>query len=444
MKKNLKELRELYAAKQKELSELTATAEKEQRDFTSDEKQKAQTFLNEIRSLKGDIDLAEGLERNEKEIAERRAKDKGNPDGLPKEIREYNPMAAIRMAAAGKLTGLELEMHQEGLNELRAAGASPQDNGVVIPLVYLRSAGQKSEKRDMTVTGGSPAGVEGGYTVATEVGPFIDYLRNAQVLTQAGARVLTGLVGNIDFPIGNTDATIAWEGEVDANAESNPTVAKKSISPKRLGTFVDVSRQLLLQSSIDVEQLVMRMLLDAVNLGWQQAAISGSGSGQPLGITGTVGVGSVVGGTNGAVPSWSKVVELESAVRVLNGAGLRMGYLTNEKVRGYWKSNPKVASTSGMIWSEMNNESPVNNYPVYTTGLVPANLTKGDASGVCSAIIFGNFDHLLMGQWGGLEVIPNPYTKSKEGIVEMTVNAFVDSIVLQPKSFAVMLDALTA
>lgn len=446
--KKLKELRESFAAKQKELRDLQLLAETEKRDFSADEENKANALISDINELRAKIDLAEKLEANEKEIAERQQR-QGKRDadgGAPKEVRNYSFTKALRSASTGKLEGLELEMHQEGIKELRDAGVSLHDDrGIIIPMAVLRNRpAEGAEKRDMTVTGGSPAGVEGGYSVATEVGSLVEYLRNRLVLPGLGARLLTDLVGNIAFPVGNADAAAAWETETGDLDESNPTMTQITLKPNRLGTFVDVSNQLLLQSSIDVQNMVIRMLLDAVAQAWQTAAINGDGSGKPLGILQTVGIGSVVGGTNGAVPTWAKTVELETKVAIQNADFGRLAYLTNNAVRGYWKSAAVEAGSAERIWDRLSPNTPVNNYPVGVTGSVPGNLTKGSASGICSAIIFGNFDHLALGQWGGMQVLPNPYTKGKSGITEMIINSFVDARVLQPKSFAAMVDALTA
>jgi HK97 family phage major capsid protein len=444
--KKLKELRESFAAKQKELRDLQLLAETEKRDWSEAEETKANDLLAEIEGLRSKIATAEKLEANEKEIAERQAR-AGNTapnGGVPKEIRKYNFLKALRSAASGRLEGLELEMHQEGINELRAAKVDYEDNGLIIPMVVLRNRGAEgAERRDMTATGGNPVGVEGGYTVAQEVGDFVEYLRQAIVLPGLGARFLTGLSGNIGFPVGNADAAAVWETETSELDESNPTMSQIILKPNRLGTFVDVSQQLLLQSSEDVQNMVVRMLLSAVARQWQIAAINGDGTGKPLGILQTVGIGSVVGGTNGAAPNWARTVELETKVAVENADFGTLAYLTNTKVRGYWKTAAIEAGSAERIWDRQSPATPVNNYNVGITNAVPGNLTKGSASAICSAIIFGNFDHLVMGQWGGMQVLPNPYTKAKNGLVEMIINSYVDARVLQPKSFAAMVDALT-
>lgn len=444
--KKLKELRESFAAKQKELRDLQLLAETEKRDFSAEEETKANDLLTEINELRSKIALAEQLEANEKEMAERNARQPkpGNDGGIPKEVRQYNFLKAIRGARTGKHEGLEAEMHQEGVKEMRDAKIDFEDTGVIIPMAVLRHRGHEgAERRGMTATGGSPVGTEGGYTVAQEVGSFVDYLRQAIVLPGLGARFLTGLSGNIGFPVGNADAAAVWETETTELDESNPTMSQIVLKPNRLGTFVDVSQQLLLQSSIDVQNLVVQMLLSAVARQWQTAAINGDGNGKPLGILQTNGIGSVVGGTNGAAANWAKVVELETKVAVENADFGTLAYLTNTKVRGSWKTQSIEAGSAERIWDRLTPATPVNNYNVGITNAVPGNLTKGSASAICSAIIFGNFDHLVMGQWGGMQVLPNPYTKAKNGLVEMIINSYVDARVLQPKSFSAMLDALT-
>ena len=85
----------------------------------------------------------------------------------------------------------------------------------------------------------------------------------------------------------------------------------------------------------------------------------------------------------------------------------------------------------------------LNGYAIEWTNLVPSNLTKGTSSQVCSAMIFGNFEDLFIGEWGGLDIVVDPYTKAGSGEVVMTVNAWNDVLVAQPKSFAKIVDLTT-
>jgi HK97 family phage major capsid protein/HK97 family phage prohead protease len=288
------------------------------------------------------------------------------------------------------------------------------------------------QKRDLTV--GTAA--DGGNLVATDLlsGSFIDLLRNAMVIDRMGAVMLSGLVGQIAIPRQSGSATAYWVAENSAPTESQQTIGQVTMSPKTIGAFTDISRRLTLQSSLDVEAMVNRDLATVLGLGIQQAAINGSGSSnQPSGILAQV-TTSVIGGTNGAAPTWANIIKLETDVAVGNADVGTLGYLTNAKVRGKLKGTEKFGSTNGM---------PVYEARAGITNAVPSNLTKGTSSGVCSAIIYGNFADLVIGMWGGLDITVDPYTGSAAGTIRVVALQDVDIALRNAASFATMIDALT-
>ena len=296
------------------------------------------------------------------------------------------------------------------------------------------------QKRDLTVG----TATAGGNTVATNLlaASFIDLLRNKMALTGLGAQFLTGLSGQIAIPRQTAGATAYWVAENGAPTESQQAFDQVAMTPKTLGAFTDISRKLLLQSSIDVEGFVRNDLATVVALAIDLAGIAGTGaSNQPTGILSTSGIGSVAGGTNGLVPTWANIVDLESAVAVANADVGSLGYLTNAKVRGKLKQVQKVATYGdGFIWDD----GMVNGYNTGISNQVPSNLTKGTSSGVCSAIIFGNFADLIIGQWGSLDLMVDPYSGSTAGTVRVVALQDVDVAVRHAESFAAMKDALTA
>lgn len=354
-----------------------------------------------------------------------------------RDLGQFSLVRGLRSLMEGRgLSGIELEMHQEAQREGQQAGIALRGQ-LSLPTVLLNHG-----RRDMTATGGSN-GDQGGTTVATNLGSFIELLYAKMVIRGLGAQFLTGLVGNIDLPKLLTGSVPVKKDENTALAESSPTTGKVSLSPKRNGTYIEVSKQLLMQSSVGIEGVLRNDLATALALAMELGAINGGGSDEPTGILNTGSIGSVAGGTDGAAPTWAHIVALETAVAVANADMGSLGYLTNPKVRGKLLTTPKVASTdSNMVWSD--GPTPLRGYRAEVTTQVPSTLTKGSSGAVCSAIIFGNFADLVIAQWGGIDISVNPYIKDIEGLVRITADTYYDAAVRRAGSFAAMKDALTA
>ncbi len=271
---------------------------------------------------------------------------------------------------------------------------------------------------------------------------FIDMLRNRMVVRRAGATVLSGLVGDVTIPRQTSGATAFWVAESGSPVETRQGTDQVALNPKTVGAFTDISRRLLLQSSIDVENFVRSDLATVIALAIDLAALHGTGvANQPRGIASTPGIGVVVGGANGAVPSWAHVVALETAAAIANADVGALSYITNARVRGRMKQTQKLAATdSVMLWET--NASPLNGYPVHVTNQVASDLTRGTGTGL-SAIFFGNWSDLMIGHWGTLDILVDPYTGGTAGTVRVIALQDVDVAVRMPASFSVMLDAIT-
>jgi len=350
-----------------------------------------------------------------------------------KEVRRYSVVRAINaLANPGDAAAQRAAAFERECSEASAQKMGKQARGFMVPFDV--------QKRDLLQ--GTPTA--GGNLVATDLlgGSFIDALRNAMVISGLGTRMLTGLQGNIAIPKLTGSATAYWVAENAAPTESQQTVGQVTMSPKTVGAYTDFSRRLMLQSSIDVESMVQSDLATVLGLAIQQAAISGTGaSNQPSGILTQV-TASVIGGTNGLAPTWANMVKLESDVATANADIGSLAYLTNAKVRGTLKTTSKVSGQNGFVWAD--GAEPINGYRAAVTNAVPSNLTKGTSSGVCSAIIFGNFADLVVGMWGGLDLMVDVYTGSTAGTVRVVALQDVDVALRNTVSFATMVDALTA
>jgi HK97 family phage major capsid protein/HK97 family phage prohead protease len=302
------------------------------------------------------------------------------------------------------------------------------------------------QKRDLTVG----TATAGGNTVATNLlaGSFIDVLRNSMMVMRMGAQMLSGLTRNIAIPRQTGAATAYWVAESGAPTESQQAFDQVTMSPKTVGAYTDISRKLLLQSSIDVEAFVQNDLAMVLALAIDLAAINGSGaSNQPTGILQTSGIGDVAGGTNGLAPTWAHIIELWSDVAIANAAFGSTGYLTNAKVAGKLMTTEKATGTAQFVCPSFPDAAGLTNFGGARAGIsnqVPSNLTKGSSSGVASAIIFGNWADLIIGQWGTLDLTVDPYSNSTSGTVRVVALQDVDIAVRHAESFSAMKDALTA
>lgn len=350
-----------------------------------------------------------------------------------KEVKQFSVVRAIHALAnptdmsARKAAGFEFEASDAVAKKMSKAA-----RGFFLPTDV--------QKRDLLV--GTPTA--GGNLVATELlsDSFIDLFRNAMVIYGMGTRVLTDLVGQIAIPKQTGAATAYWVAENVAPTESQQLVGQVTMTPKTVGAFTDISRRLTLQSSISVEQMVNQDLATVLALAVQQAAINGPGTGnQPSGLL-TLITPSVIGGTNGLAPTWQNMIDLETNVAVGNAAIGSLGYLTNVKVRGKLKSTQKFTGTNGMpVWEA--GAQPINGYGAGVTNAVPSNLVKGTSGATASAILFGNFADLLIGMWGSLDIMVDPYTGSTAGTIRVVALQDVDVAVRNVESFATMVDALT-
>lgn len=290
---------------------------------------------------------------------------------------------------------------------------------------------------------------QGGNLVATDLrtGSFIDLLRAKGMVTRMGATVISGLVGNVEIPRQTGASTTYWLAEKGDPTESNATFDKVSLKPKTIGALSSVSRNLLLQSSMNVEAFVRNELAVSLALGIDLAALCGTGTNnQPTGIANMSGICTVEGGTNGGSLTFDKLIDMETQVATANADVTNMYYLCNAATIGFLK---KIKNTSGdYIWKPITeavrNGFPgeVNGYAVGRSNQVRSGLEKGTSKN-CHEIYFGNWADLLIGEWGFLEIDVNRYGNAwKSGGVEIRALQTIDIAVRHPKSFCIFSDAL--
>ena len=249
---------------------------------------------------------------------------------------------------------------------------------------------------------------------------FIDVLRNKSAVLPI-ATTLSQLSGDDKIPRKSAASTAAFiSAEGGASGESEMTVGSVSLSPKTAGVHTDVTRQLLIQSSLDVENLIRDDLAGSIAVVLDDKAVEGNGSsGNPTGITNTSGI-NTVSLSSAAAPTWAEIVSMESAVAVDNALLGDLRYLVHPTNYGTLKTTAKASNTA--VFIAENNE--VNGYPVIVSPQLTAN-----------NYVFGNFSDLLIGFFGGLDVIVDSYTHSSSGTVRIVALQSMDVAVRHAVSF---------
>lgn len=339
------------------------------------------------------------------------------------------------------LDGIEGEMVQQGETEARESGI--ESGGILLPRVLVRRL-PGAERRDLTATGTTTTtGDQGGMTIATEKRGLLDDFFNASVIRAAGATVLEGLVGNLDLPRLAAGTAPSGKSENATADEVSPTTAMLSLSPNRLPAFIDISEQLLKQSSVAIEAIIRSHLTNQMVAVQEAAFFHGSGTNEANGVAGTSGIGSVAGGTNGAAPTLAHIIELETDVDTNNALLGNLRYISNGQIRGKLKQTAVVASTDSRMLLE-GNGAMLNGYSALWTNAVSRTLTKGTATDA-SAIFFGNWSDYIAAYWGGIALeLVRDATAAKTGMFVLVASTYYDGGVVRPKSFSAMLDALGA
>ncbi len=332
-----------------------AAAEKDgNRNLSDEEKERVRTLQAEITSLNGDIELAETQENNDRTLAGRSTNTHNTQEA--RDIERFSLSKMCRDIVDNKpQTGFEAEMSQEAAKEARDLGLTLEGDAHIPSFIAF---GRKTQKRDNTVT--QPTQPEDGSAVVYDdpAQPMLGLLRPSLAIQQLGARLLTGLRGDLPLPGMAQGAVATWKGEIEPLDKSNIKFNKGIMKPHRLGTYIDVSKQFLVQTSPDVDQMLRDDLNNAMNQALDIAAIYGTGleeDNEPLGLLNVPGVYIIAGGTNGRVPTYKDIIALEASPEIINAStSNRSGYLLNSKIKGTLKTTQIVDGQALMVITSNN------------------------------------------------------------------------------------------
>ncbi len=419
----LHELREAKAKKVAELRSILSAANGA--DLQDQAKARFDALEKECRDLDSHTERETRVAEFERQAAATPVNN-GASDSFERECRSYSLLRAV--GAAIGIQGVDAGREREVSQEIaRRNGRNP--NGIFAPLEVLQVPDRRNVEQRVVVSATSGAGA-----VFTEHHPeqLVDALRAASILERLGATTLRGLVGNFSAPAIDTGATAEWIADNGAITPADMDLNARTMAPKHVGTIVEFSRNMVLQSSPDVETLARNDFARALASAFDAAGLVGGGANQPAGIAATVTP------TTFATPTWAEGLAMIASIATANALGGSLGWAGHPQVSKKLRSTLVAAGTdSRMIMSEPNS--------LYGYQYLDSTALVGNGSPSDRGIIFGNFADLLIGIWSGIDILVNPYaaTPFSKGNVQIRGLMSADVVLRHEESFAYASDMNT-
>ena len=352
-----------------------------------------------------------------------------------KETKAYSILKALReLANGGQVSGLEKEASDATAKQIGKVAKGffiPHDIATVsigesqdLGVQAMKSLAEAIKTLNQTTFS------QGGALIGTNLltGSMIDLLRNKPLVSQMGARSLSGLVGNIAIPAQTGGATAYWLSESGTAQNSDQAFAQLGLTPKRLVGRTGYTKELMNQTDISVEAFVRDDITTVLALAKDLAAINGTGGSQPLGILNTNGRATDV--TFGGAATRAKMIEFQANVAALNASRGALGYLTTPTVAAKMMNIPETQYSTKFVWDGTVDSGMVVGRRAEATNQVPGN-----------KVIYGNFSDLMLADWAGIDVVVNPYTNDAQGVVTITITLWTDSGIRHSVSFCVSTDS---
>lgn len=405
---NLAAIREKRAAKVADMRTLLAKAEAEKRNLSDAEKATFDTLKGEVQTLEGDEQRATFMQ----EMERRQAGDPVGDKAATQLQQRVSVVEVMRAQMEGRaLTGAAAEYSQEAE---RRTGRKAQ--GAFVPLAAL-------EQR-VTTTGTA------GELVPTDhrADQYIEPFRNSLLARKLGVRVLSGLSGNLSVPKHGTGTTVGWVAENSALTASDMTFDEVTLSPKHAGGLCEMSRQLIMQSSPDVEQLARSDLSAMLAQAIDSALILGGGTNEPDGVLATAGIQTA----NLATLSWANVLGMVQKADLVNVAAVN--WIGSTKAKAKLAGTLKASGIAGYLLEG----GRMADLPAYFTNQVPEKAGSPNTG----RLILGDWSQVLLGIWSELDILVNPYAETaySKGNVLVRAMSTVDIALRHPEAFVVAED----
>lgn len=357
--------------------------------------------------------------------------------------RNWSMQRLVQMAMGRrKREGAEFEVHQE---ILRNRGQDiPEPEGLYIPYRMLRSAEEEISQLDVRRARAQRRSLDrtqDGLTSATGAdlvreGPFefMPLLQNETVLLRANASVLSGLNAPVRFSRRTKGAQAQWLGTGKTIDLSDGASTPGELRPKRIGTGTRLDKGLALIESVDNELMLQDEMVGAISVAIDAGGLTGAGGEEPLGILNLDATGQVQEvDMSSAIPSWAKLVQFPTKTIRKNALSGALAWIGPPELAACMQTTPRISgAAAGFLWEGPTREGMVAGYRALGTNQLDAG---HGANSAFYDLIFGPWQYVVVGFWGGVEVVADPYGRKFQNEFELALNVYADVFCRFPAAF---------
>ena len=224
--------------------------------------------------------------------------------------------------------------------------------------------------------------------------------RAKNLIEELGIKYLTELSANFSYPI--LDGTQSkWVEEMEEITESETSFKGLNLTPKRLGTYVEYSRDLVLNPSTNVAESIQEDLINSIYEKVQNTMFNDIyNSFEPSQIN-----------------TYSDIIDFEFKAS------------QNKISNGVYIVSPNAAKALKLMKN--------GDTPIYTNGMINGNRVIETPSLEGNAVIFGDFTKMLLAQWGSIDITYDDVTKASKGIIRLIANSYWNWGAIDSNAFVV-------
>lgn len=390
-----------------ETEEIQESAETEKTEKTELEQLKEKVAELEAKISEKEIEKTEDQETEKTETEEiQESEETKNEDA--EEIEKIGadfevPEEQIRSAIKEKLTIREFKNKIKSINFNKKEINKMNTKRDFTAFLQKREFGVPFAVRDFNGFGGATGGTG---LIGSETLPLVEVIKKRLALN--GITTLSGLTGNVSVPVQTGRIAVEKVGMNDAAAGGKPEFKNVTLSPVKFTGNVTIGADLLTQCNDDISAFVMASLLSEISRGVEDY------------VLGKVAEGAKQAVTYSAINAitWADVLAMEAKLSAFELDNV--SFIMSAGARASLKGIEKAQGTAQFI---CDGENKINGYACGVSGAV-AN----------DNIYFADWSKVMLCEWGGMNVVVDPYSGADSGAVRIVASVGIDAVLLNSEA----------